>query len=275
MQVGSLIAYLSYLIQILIAVVMVTFMVSMIPRAAVAAERIVEVLDTESSVRPPEHPVTELAEHGTLEFRDVGFRYPGAEHAGAERHVVPGRGRHRPRRSSAAPASGKSTLVNLVPRLFDATDGAVLVDGVDVRDLDPELLWSKVGLRPAEGRTSSPAPWPRNLRFGRPDATDDELWEALEIAQAAGFVRAMPDGLDSAITQGGTERVGRPAAAAVDRPGARARSPRSTCSTTRSRPSTSPPTPGCGPRWHPHTDDAAVVSWPSGCRRSPTPTRSW
>ena len=206
LQLGSLIAYLSYLIQILMAVVMATFMVSMIPRASVAAERIEEVLDTETSVRQPAAPVTEVAHHGSLEFRDVEFRYPGADdavlrdisfriEAGTITAVIGSTG------------AGKSTLVNLVPRLFDATGGSVLVDGVDVRELDLDLLWSKVGYIPQKpylfsGTVAS------NLRYGRPSATDEEMWEALEIAQAAGFVRAMPHGLDSEIAQGGTSVSG-------------------------------------------------------------------
>jgi ATP-binding cassette subfamily B protein len=206
MQIGSLIAYLSYLIQILMAVIMATFLVSMIPRASVAADRVEEVLDTESSVRPPSDPVTEVAEHGTLEFRDVGFCYPRAEHAvlsdisfrieaGQTMAIIGSTG------------AGKTTLVNLVSRLFDATSGSVLVDGVDVRELDPDLLWSKVGFVPQKpflfsGTVAS------NLRFGRPSATDADLWQALEIAQASGFVQAMPDGINSAITQGGTNVSG-------------------------------------------------------------------
>ncbi len=206
MQLGSLIAYISYLTQILIAVVMVTFMVSMIPRAAVAAGRIGDVLATESSVRPPAAPVREVAERGSLELRDVGFAYPGAEHP-----VLCGIGfRVEPGTTTAiigSTGAGKTTLVNLVPRLFDVTEGAVLVDGVDVRDLDPDLLWSIVGYVPQRpflfsGTVAS------NLRFGRPDAADHELWEALEIAQAADFVRVMPDGLESPITQGGTNVSG-------------------------------------------------------------------
>ncbi len=206
MQLGSLIAYISYLIQILMAVVMVTFMVSMLPRAAVAAERIVEVLDTQSSVTPPEHPVTTLTEHGTLEFRNVSFRYQGAQEpvlhdvsfrvaAGQTTAIIGSTG------------AGKTTLVNLVARLFDATEGTVLVDGVDVRQLDPDLLWGKVGYVPQKaflfsGTVSS------NLRFGRPDATEGDLWHALEIAQAAGFVQAMTDGLESSIAQGGSNVSG-------------------------------------------------------------------
>lgn len=206
MQLGSLIAYLSYLIQILIAVVMATFMVSMIPRAAVAADRIQEVFDTESSVRPAAQPVTSLASVGTLAFDSVEFSYPGAEQpvlsditfsmtAGQTLAVIGSTG------------SGKSTLVELIPRLFDATKGRVLVGGVDVRDLDPDLLWSKIGYVPQKpylfsGTVAS------NLRYGRPAATEDEMWHALEVAQAADFVRAMPHGLESEISQGGTNVSG-------------------------------------------------------------------
>jgi len=206
MQIGSLVAYLTYLIQILFAVVMSTFMVSMIPRASVAADRIVEVLDTPSTVVQPANPITEVPERGTLEFRNVEFAYPGAEQpvlhdlsfrveAGTTTAIIGSTG------------AGKTTLVNLVSRLADATDGAVMVDGVDVRDLDLDLLWSKVGYVPQKpflfsGTVAS------NLRYGRPDATDAELWEALEIAQASDFVQAMPDGIDSEITQGGTNVSG-------------------------------------------------------------------
>jgi ATP-binding cassette subfamily B protein len=206
MQIGSLIAYLSYLIQILMAVIMATFLVSMIPRASVASDRITEVLDTEPSVRPPSDPVTEVAEHGTLEFRDVGFCYPRAEHAvlsDISFRIGPGQ----TTAVIGSTGSGKTTLVSLVSRLFDVTSGAVLIDGVDVRELDPDLLWSKVGFVPQKpflfsGTVAS------NLRFGRPDATDAELWQALEIAQASDFVRAMPDGINSEITQGGTNVSG-------------------------------------------------------------------
>ena len=206
MEIGAMVAYLTYLIQILFAVVMVTFMVSMIPRAAVAAERVVEVLDTPSTVRQPENPVTEVTERGTLEFCDVGFAYPGAQRpvlcnlsfrvdAGTTTAIIGSTG------------AGKTTLVNLVSRLADATDGSVLVDGVDVRQLDLDLLWSKVGYVPQKpflfsGTVAS------NLRYGRPDADEGELWEALEVAQASSFVQAMPDGIESPITQGGTNVSG-------------------------------------------------------------------
>jgi ATP-binding cassette subfamily B multidrug efflux pump len=206
LQVGSLVAYLGYLIQILMAVVMATFMVSMLPRASVAAGRIMEVLDTESSVRPPARPVTTVDEHGTLEFRDVSFHYPGADHPvldGVSFRVGPGR----TTAVIGSTGAGKSTLVQLVSRLFDATSGAVLVDGVDVRDLDPNLLWGVVGYVPQQAHlfTGTVA---SNLRFGNPDASDEELWQALEVSQAAGFVQSMPDGLDSPITQGGTNVSG-------------------------------------------------------------------
>lgn len=206
MQVGSLVAYISYLIQILIAVVMATFMASMVPRAAVAADRIVQVLDTDSSVRPPEHPVTEVSERGTLEFRDVAFRYAGAEQpvlGGISFRVAAGE----TTAIIGSTGAGKTTIVNLVARLFDASEGAVLVDGVDVRELDPDLLWGRVGYVPQQAFLFS-GTVASNLRFGRPDATDDELWAALEIAQASGFVQTMPEGLDSSIAQGGTNVSG-------------------------------------------------------------------
>ncbi|MFP5488115.1 MAG: ABC transporter ATP-binding protein, partial [Acidimicrobiia bacterium] len=199
--IGSLVAYLTYLILILMSVVMLTFMISMIPRAAVAAERIVEVLGAESSVRPPSDPVTEAPERGTIELRGVGFTYPGAEQpvlTDISFRVEPGT----TTAVIGSTGAGKSTLVNLVPRLFDATAGAVLVNGVDVRRLDPELLWGRVGYVPQRAFLFS-GTVASNLRFGRPDATEDELWRALEIAQASDFVQAMPDGLDSRIEQGG------------------------------------------------------------------------
>jgi ATP-binding cassette subfamily B protein len=206
LQVGSLVAYLSYLIQILMSVVMLTFMMSMIPRAAVAAERVVEVLDTESSVRPPESPVTAPPERGTIEFRDVSFSYPGAGHpvlADVSFRVATGE----TTAIIGSTGAGKSTIVNLITRLFDATAGMVLVNGVDVRDLAPELLWGRIGYVPQRAYLFS-GTVASNLRFGRPDATEAELWDALDIAQAAGFVQAMPDGLDSEIHQGGTNVSG-------------------------------------------------------------------
>jgi len=206
MQVGSLVAYLSYLVQILMAVVMATFMVSMIPRAAVAADRVREVLDTVSSVVAPDRPVTQLRENATLELRDVGFHYPGAEHP-VLRNISFRIGAGQTTGIIGSTGGGKTTLMNLVPRLVDATSGQVLVGGIDVRDLDPDLLWSTVGYVPQKpylfsGTVAS------NLRFGDPAATDREIWEALDVAQASGFVQTMPDGIDSEITQGGTNVSG-------------------------------------------------------------------
>ncbi len=206
MQVGSLVAYLSYLVQILMAVVMATFMVSMIPRAAVAADRVREVLDTVSSVVAPDRPVTQLRENATLELRDVGFHYPGAEQP-VLRNISFRIGAGQTTGIIGSTGGGKTTLMNLVPRLVDATSGQVLVGGIDVRDLDPDLLWSTVGYVPQKpylfsGTVAS------NLRFGDPAATDREIWEALDVAQASGFVQTMPDGIDSEITQGGTNVSG-------------------------------------------------------------------
>ncbi len=206
LQIGSLVAYLSYLIQILMSVVMVTFMMSMLPRAAVASERVVEVLETESSVRPAESPVTEMRERGTVEFRDVSFAYPGAGHPvldGVSFKVAPGE----TTAIIGSTGAGKTTIVNRITRLFDATAGVVLVNGVDVRQLAPELLWGNIGYVPQRAYLFSGTVG-SILRFGRPDATDADLWDALEIAQADGFVRAMSDGLDSEINQGGANVSG-------------------------------------------------------------------
>ena len=206
MQVGALTAFLAYLLQILMSVMMATFMFVMIPRAEVCAERITEVLDTEPSVRVPATPVRALPRTGRLDLRGVGFRYPGAEEAvlqGVDLEARPGR-----TTAVIGPTgSGKTTLLNLVPRLLDVTQGAVLVDGVDVRELDPAVLADTVGLVPQKpylfsGTVAS------NLRYGRPDASDQELWRALEVAQARDFVAAMPGGLDAPIARGGTNVSG-------------------------------------------------------------------
>jgi len=202
MQIGALTAFLAYLLQILMAVMMATFMAIMVPRAAVCAERITEVLDTESSVAPPETPREAPPRVGLLEFRDATFSYPGAASPVLRDISITAR----PGETTAiigSTGAGKTTLLSMVPRLFDATGGAVLVDGLDVRAYDPEDLWARIGLVPQKpylfsGTVAS------NLRYGDPDATDADLWAALEIAQAADFVRAMPDGLDSPVSQGGT-----------------------------------------------------------------------
>ncbi len=206
MQIGALTAFMSYLIQILMSVMMATFMSMMIPRATVSAGRIVEVLDTRSSVHPPEQPVALPDGPVAVELRAATFAYPGAD-APVLREVS---FTARPGTTTAvigSTGSGKTTLVGLVPRLHDVSEGAVLVGGVDVRDAAPEDLWSRVGLVPQRpylfsGTVAS------NLRHGDPDATDEELWEALRIAQAEDFVRAMPQGLESPIAQGGTNVSG-------------------------------------------------------------------
>jgi ATP-binding cassette subfamily B protein len=206
MTVGSLIAFLSYFTLMLIAVMMSMFVALMAPRAAVCADRIVEVLDTLPSVAAPERPVPVGDTVGTLELRDIAFRYPGAEEpvlegvtltslAGKTTAIVGSTG------------AGKTTLVNLVARLIDVTAGQVLVDGVDVRDLQPDALWQRIGLVPQKpylfsGTVAS------NLRYGKPDATEEEMWEALTVAEAAEFVAAMPGGLDARIEQGGTNVSG-------------------------------------------------------------------
>jgi ATP-binding cassette, subfamily B, multidrug efflux pump len=185
---------------------MATFISIMIPRAAVCAERIVEVLDTESSVVPPKNPVRQVHARGELEMRDVEFRYPGAAApvlSGISFRTTAGQ----TTAIIGSTGSGKTTLVSLIPRLFDATAGTVSVDGVDVRELDPQMLWTRIGLVPQKpylfsGTVAS------NLRYGNPDATDEELWEALKVAQARDFVEAMPEGLEAPITQGGTNVSG-------------------------------------------------------------------
>jgi ATP-binding cassette subfamily B protein len=206
MQVGAMVAYITYLVQILMSVTMASFIGSMWPRASVCAERIVEVLDTESSVVTAEHPVESVPLRGTVEFRGACFGYPGAE-ADVLHDITL---LCRPGQTTAvigSTGSGKTTLVGLVPRLFDVTAGAVLFDGVDVRELDPIALGARIGLVPQKpylfsGTVAS------NLRYGKPDATDDELWHALTVAQAADFVRAMPDGLNASIAQGGSNVSG-------------------------------------------------------------------
>ncbi|HJQ04683.1 MAG TPA: ABC transporter ATP-binding protein [Nocardioides sp.] len=206
MEPGAMTAFLSYLMQIVMSVMMSTFMLMMVPRSAVCADRIGGVLATDSSVVPAAQPVTSVSVAGHLDFERVSLTYPGAEQP-VLRHVS---FNARPGQTVAVIGStgaGKTTLVNLVPRLLDATDGRVLVDGVDVRDLDEELLWSKLGLIPQRAFLFS-GTVRSNLRHGKPDATDEELWEALEIAQGADFVRAMPEQLDAPIAQGGTNVSG-------------------------------------------------------------------
>jgi ATP-binding cassette subfamily B protein len=205
-EVGTLFAFMQYVGQILMGVLMASFMTIMIPRAAVSAERIGEVLDAEGGLARPAQPVTVFPAPGALELDDVSFSYPGANAP-----VLQGISFHAARGETVAivgsTGSGKSTLVSLIPRLFDVTGGAVRVAGVDVREADLDLLWKRVGLVPQRpflftGTVAS------NLRFGREDASDDELWEALEIAQAKDFVSEMSGGLEATIAQGGTNVSG-------------------------------------------------------------------
>jgi ATP-binding cassette, subfamily B, multidrug efflux pump len=206
MQIGTLIAFLTYLIQILTATMMATFVAVMWPRAAVCAARVKEVLDTTPSIAAPTAPVLEMPLRATFEMRSVNFSYPGAEEPVLNDISF----RVNPGESLAVVGStgaGKTTLLGLGPRLYDSTGGSVLVNGVDVRSVAPETLWSHIGLVPQKpylfsGTVAS------NLRFGREEATDDELWEALEVAQARDFVASMPGGLDAPIAQGGTNVSG-------------------------------------------------------------------
>ncbi|MET9273158.1 ABC transporter ATP-binding protein [Kribbella sp. NPDC003557] len=206
MQVGALTAFLSYLIQILFSVMMGVFVMIMVPRASVCADRISEVLDTDSSVRPPVTPITSFTGRGQLVFERASFQYPGAaEPVLRDISFVASPGQTTAIIGSTG--AGKTTLLSLVPRLFDATEGRVLVDGIDVREIEPEALWERIGLVPQRpylfsGTVAS------NLRYGNPDATDEELWHALEIAQGKDFVEAMPEGLDAPIAQGGTNVSG-------------------------------------------------------------------
>ncbi len=207
MQIGALTAFLMYLMLILMSVMMATFMAIMIPRAAVSSDRIGEVLATDSSVVPPGQPVREVHGRAELDLRDVEFRYPGAAEP-VLRNISFRAGAGQTTAIIGSTGAGKTTLVSLIARLFDATSGTVSIDGVGIRDLDPEMLWSRIGLVPQKpylftGTVAS------NLRYGNPKATDADLWEALEVAQAADFVREMPAGLESPIAQGGTNVSGR------------------------------------------------------------------
>ena len=202
LQVGALQAFLMYLMQILMSVLMAVFMFVMVPRAAVAADRIGEVLDTPTSVTPPARGVEIAPGPVSVEFRDVTFTYPNAEQPVLS-HVS---FTAEPGTTTAiigSTGAGKTTLVNLIPRLFDATQGAVLVGGVDVKSADLDSLWSRIGLVPQRAYLFS-GTVASNLEFGKPDATRDEMWEALGVSQARDFVLEMPDGLDTEVSQGGT-----------------------------------------------------------------------
>ncbi len=207
MEIGALTAFLSYLMQILMSVMMATFMLMMVPRASVCGDRIAEVLDTRTSVPPPENPeLPDPERRGWLDLEDVTYSYPGAEAPVLSEISFSAR----PGQTVAiigSTGAGKSTLVNLVPRLFDATAGVVRVGGSDVRQVEPEALWSQIGLVPQKAYLFS-GTVRSNLLHGKPDATEDELWRALETAQARDFVATLADGLDAPVTQGGTNFSG-------------------------------------------------------------------
>ncbi len=207
MQIGALTAFLSYLMQILMSVMMATFMLMMVPRASVCGDRISEVLDTRSSVVPPSEPETpDLQRRGWLDLEHVTYSYPGADEPVLRDISLSAR----PGQTIAVIGStgaGKSTLVSLVPRLFDATEGSVRVGGTDVRRLDPEVLWEQLGLVPQTAYLFS-GTVRSNLLHGRPEASEEEIWAALEVAQARDFVEAMPDGLDATVAQGGSNFSG-------------------------------------------------------------------
>jgi ATP-binding cassette subfamily B multidrug efflux pump len=206
LQVGTLTAFQSYLIQILMSVMMATFMFMLFPRAEVSAERITEVLDTQPSVLPPAEVQRRVIQSGEVRIDNASFAYPGAEEpvlCDIDLLASPGE----TTAIIGSTGSGKSTLLNLIPRLFDATAGAVRLDGIDVRDMQPDDVWAAIGLIPQRpylftGTIAS------NLRFGNPDATDEALWDALEVAQARDFVEAMPERLDAPVSQGGTNLSG-------------------------------------------------------------------
>ena len=206
LSIGALIAFLSYFVLILMSVMMTTFVASMAPRAAVCADRIQEVLSTDSSVWAPVSPAEGLENLGSVEFSQVTFRYPGAEApvlsdvsfatpAGTTTAIIGSTG------------AGKTTLMNLAARLVDVDGGGVLLGGADVRTIDPDVLWSRIGLIPQKPYLFS-GTVRSNLLYGKPDATDEDLWAALQVAQAADFVAAMPGGLDTPIEQGGTNVSG-------------------------------------------------------------------
>jgi ATP-binding cassette subfamily B multidrug efflux pump len=206
MQIGQISAFLAYVMQILMSVVMATMLAVVIPRAAVCADRITEVIDTKPSVPAPSQPLRPTNPYGVVEFGGAGFSYPGAETpvlSGVTMRCLPGT----VTAIVGSTGSGKSTLVSLIPRLFDVTAGAVLIDGLDVRGWDQDELFTNFGYVPQKtylfaGTVAT------NIRYGNPSATDDDIWAALAVAQADGFVRDLPQGLESPIAQGGSNLSG-------------------------------------------------------------------
>jgi ATP-binding cassette, subfamily B, multidrug efflux pump len=206
MPIGNLTAFLTYIMQILLAVMMATIMFVLVPRAAVSADRIKEVLDTEPSVSDPTSPVADTAEHGFLEFKDVEFRYPGAQDA-VLHHISFSA---KPGETTAiigSTGSGKTTLINLIPRLYDATGGSILIDGIDIKSMRRDDLWRKIGFVPQKAFLFS-GTVASNLRYGDETASDAQLEHALQVAQATEFIDEMPEGLEAPITQGGSNVSG-------------------------------------------------------------------
>jgi len=207
MQIGSMTAFLSYVMQILFAVMMAVMSVAMVPRAAASAERIHAVLTTEPQLHDPQTPVeADGAAAGLVEFRDVEFRYPGAQEPVLHGITLT----FRPGTTTAvvgSTGSGKTTLVNLIPRLYDVTGGAVLVDGVDVRERSQQSLWSGLGLVPQRAFLFSGSV-ADNLRYGRPEATEDEMWHAIDVAQAHEVVEQLEGGLEAPVEQAGANLSG-------------------------------------------------------------------
>ncbi|MDR1187781.1 MAG: ABC transporter ATP-binding protein/permease [Bifidobacteriaceae bacterium] len=206
MEVGGLTAFITYLMLILMSVMMAAMMFFFVPRAQACAERIQEVLEAKITVAPPSDPVREFSQPGHLRLDGASFRYQGAEApvlADISFAAAPGQ----VTAIIGSTGSGKTSLVNLIPRLFDATSGRVEVGGVDVKSLDLDLLWGAIGFVPQQPYLFS-GTVRSNLEYGQPDASEEEMWEALEIAQAADFVRESADGLDMEIVQGGTNVSG-------------------------------------------------------------------
>jgi ATP-binding cassette subfamily B protein len=206
MPIGNLTAFLTYIMQILMAVMMATIMFVLVPRAAVSAGRLQEVLDTEPSVCDPDHPAAAATTRGSVEFRDVEFRYPGAEEP-VLHHVSFASGPGETTAIIGSTGSGKTTLVNLIPRLYDATGGTILVDGVDIREMDRDDLWHKIGFIPQRAFLFS-GTIASNLRYGDEEADDEALWHALDVAQGREFVDELEEGLAYPIAQGGTNVSG-------------------------------------------------------------------
>jgi ATP-binding cassette subfamily B protein len=206
MPIGNLTAFLTYIVQILFSVMMATIMFVMVPRAAVSADRIQAVLKTAPSVNDPETPALESETKGSIDFDGVEFRYPGAEQPvlyDISFSASPGE----VTAIIGSTGSGKSTLINLIPRLYDATGGSIRIDGVDIRDMKRDDLWRKIGFVPQKAFLFS-GTVASNLRYGKEDATDEEIWHALAVAQAKKFVSELPEGIEAPIAQGGTNVSG-------------------------------------------------------------------